>query len=203
MNLDLIYSSLKLIAPNMREFDVLAGITETLSDFNADGLETKTTLTVNVTTGTPESRTSNATYNYYTDKKCLIMPSTVILAEYLYVATQKYLPCSADEYLSGKMPSHTFFASDTGELYIAETLVKRDVVTIWGKHIISNLIQLPDYWIEYFKNGALEYYYRYVLKERDTAEEYKGYKKTAYVEARSHISQVLTPPNFKNNLLKA
>jgi hypothetical protein len=132
----------------------------------------------------------------------LILPSELLLAERIYIDGVLLTACTIDQFMMDNIPSNGYFASDTGECYINAELVDDDVVSIFGRWAITNLLALPDYWMDFFKYATLAYYFHFVDKNETTAMKYDEMKRSAFISAKAKGGQALVKPNFKNNILK-
>jgi len=147
-----VYANVLMHIPEATLLEVNKYLQLALDEINSQGKETITAVTVVSPTttpyGNPSERTSNQTFNYYTDVKCLVLPSSIVYVAKVSVNGKPYSPMSASEYLDGTAGIYTYYLNDTGDMYFATDLTEGDTVKILGRIGVS-LAVLPDSYLSY------------------------------------------------------
>ena len=172
-----VYANVLMHIPEATLLEVNKYLQLALDEVNSQGKETITALVVSnpdsTPYGTPSQRTSNQTFNYYPDVKCLVLPSSIVYVAKVYVGTQLYSPLSATEYLGDATElaainnGYSYYLSDTGEMYFVSALTAGDTVKILGRIGGNTLAMLPDSYLAYLTYAVLTGMYSSEYKDAD------------------------------------
>lgn len=171
MNINIVYANIRLAIAEATRAEVNKYIILALNEINARGLERVFNVSV---THPPEgyntdiyARSDGQAFNYYPADKCLILPSSCLLVEKIYLGGVAIPAMTRDSFLLGALETQAYYLTDTGEMYFAEALDSGASIKIVGRAGGMTLDMLSDRYVPFITNAILAGLYSHEYKDAD------------------------------------